>query len=170
MFAVVGIVRSLTAPSEVGAMTEQGYQRIDVANNAAKAIELPPYPGGAEPKAGLYSVTQNQPEKLDSVTIIANGRQEALAGGATFDSPGYTVMGSDKPSLWQDAMPDSPTWLTTVRDPNGWFWVWANGWMSCQHVDTENLTYASIRTDPALAAWGQLSVRDQHDVAAICKG
>lgn len=179
MLAVVGIVRSLTTPSEVGAMTEAGYQRIDIANNAASAVELPAYlaraelqPIAADQQAGVYSVKQNEPETLDSVTIIKewDGRQEALAGGATFDSPGYTVMGSDNPVLWQDAMPADPAWLTTVRDPNGWFWVWANGWLSCQHVDTANLTYASIRTDPALAAWGQLSVRNQADVAAICKG
>ena len=177
MFAVVGIVRSVTTPSQVGAMTEQGYQRIDVANNAANAVELPPYPVRAElspiaadQRPAVYSVSQNEPETLSSVTIIENGRQSALAGGATFENPGYTVMGSDKPILWQEAMPDNPTWLTTVRDPNGWFWVWANGWLSCQHVDANNLTYASIRTDPALAAWGQLPVRDQADVAAICKG
>lgn len=183
MFAVIGIVRSVTTPSQVGAMTEQGYQRINVANNIGAAVELPSYPARAElqptnadQRPAIYSVSQNQPETLYNVTVIkewdpaTDGRRSYIEGGATFDNPGNSQVGQDNPVLWQDAMPSNPTWLTTVRDPNGWFWVWADAWFSCQHVDAANLTYASIRTDPALAAWGQLSMRKQSEVAAICKG
>lgn len=164
MFAVIGIVRSVTTPSQVGAMTEQGYSRINAANNIAGAVELPSYPSLAELQP---TNAGQQPETWNPLT---DGRRSYMEGGAIFDQPGLMLLSAPGHApTWQDAMPDNPTWLTTVRDPNGWFWVYGGAWFSCQHIDTVNLTYASIRTDPALAVWAALAMRDQSNVADICK-
>ena len=141
LFAVVGIVRNVTA-AEPGANIQTA-----VAAGVASVQQAPMQSNvsNALPAFSLQPETQPVPQPLPTLPPVV------------FQSPE------------QIAAFDNPSWLSVAYGPNGEKVVWGGAWFSCQHIDVHALTFASIRTDPALAIWGGLAPARQNDVAKECQ-
>jgi hypothetical protein len=138
LFVVVVIVRQVTTPS----------MGIDAATAAGLAsIGVP----NAQSNIG------NALPAFAPINVSANAQPLPTA------HPEIVFQSADELAAW-----DNPTWLSVAYDPSNTRWVWAGAWFSCRHLDPVAFTYATIRTDEALAVWGGLAPRKQHEVLQEC--
>lgn len=149
MFVVIAIVRSVTnQPSDIGTTTAAGLISIKapVANNVSDS--LPAFSIQKPPDATVVSVFDNQPQ---GVTLIEPVQESS------------SVVFQTDLSAWE-----STDWLAVALGPVGDKWVYGGAWFDCASIDGEALSYATLRTDEALAIWVGLSTRKQSDVAKVC--
>ena len=138
MFAVVGVVRNVT--------TQETDTKIQTAVGAGiSAVQTAPLQSNVESALPIFTLTQ-QPaaQPLPTLAPVIFQSPEQLA---TFNNPG---------------------WLSVAYGPAGEKVVWAGAWFSCRHIDSNLLTFNTIRTDPALAIWVGLAPNDQWAVAKEC--
>ena len=165
MFVVIAIVRSVGSASSPTAssvserstessrrslaeLTAAGLTSIKapVSNNVADS--LPAFSIQKPPDATIVSVFDNQ---VKGVTLI-----EPVA------PPSGVVLRTDL-SAWENT-----DWLAVALGPVGDKWVYGGAWFDCASIDGEALSYATLRTDEALAIWTGLSTRKKADVAKEC--
>lgn len=138
MFVVVGVVRNVTTK-----VTDIKIQTaVGAGITAVQAAPLQSNVGNALP---IFTLTQ-QPVAQPLPTLAP----------VIFQSPE------------QLAAFNNPDWLSVAYGSAGEKVVWAGAWFSCRHIDSNLLTFNTIRTDPALAIWVGLAPNDQWAVAKEC--
>lgn len=141
-FVIVAIVRSVTAPTQqISAATAAGVAAIQAPQTQSNVSDaLPAF--SAQP--------QTQPAQLQ---------------------PSATPFVSDAPVVFMSAEEESAfnnhEWLAVAYD-RGIKNVYGGAWFPCRHIDSDLLTYNTIRTDPALAVWAKMAPSDQNDIVKEC--
>jgi len=138
-FMIVVIVRNVTAPTpQISAATAAGVAAVQVPQLQQNVF-------GALPAFSAQPQTQPVPQALPVLPAVV---LQSPAEVAAFDNP---------------------TWLSVAYGPdNHDKHVWGEAWFGCRHIDPAALTYASVRSDPALQIWGGLAPARQNDIAKEC--
>lgn len=106
---------------------------------------------GVDPDATVLWGQLAEAERHD---VVATCMMESYA-----DVP---LLPTATPVAWLDSVIFGEENVKAVGDGNGHLFT-------CRHIDPEAMTYASSRTDPALAAWAELAPMRQLDIIKECQ-
>lgn len=89
-------------------------------------------------------------------------RSDVVATCMMESSADIPLLPTATPVAWLGSVIFGEDQVKAVGDGNGHLFI-------CRHIDPEAMTYASIRTDPALAAWAELAPMRQLDIIKECQ-
>lgn len=58
-------------------------------------------------------------------------------------------------------------WLAVAYD-RGTKNVYGGAWFACRHIDPHTLTFNTVRTDPSLSIWNELTPAEQTEIVKEC--
>lgn len=106
---------------------------------------------GANPDAPILWGQLAEAERSD---VVATCMLESTA-----DIP---ALPTATPVAWLGSVVFGEENIKAVSDGNGHLFT-------CRHIDPEAMSYASVKTDPALAAWAELAPMRQLDIIKECQ-